>query len=84
MKSLNGGRKGRKIKLGNPNDNHLRTYIKNIYEIKLLFPKTLNIELSCDKEEFEKFVSNYKKNKNKIIKRATKKLNNTKEFVILK
>ena len=27
--------KGKKIKLGNPNDKHLRTYVKNWYYIKL-------------------------------------------------
>jgi hypothetical protein len=37
-----------RIDLGNPNDKHLRIYIKNIYLIKLLFPKTINIELSIN------------------------------------
>ncbi len=71
-----------KIKLGNPNDKHLRTYIKNIYFIKLLYPNTLNIELSHDRTRVNKFILEYNKNPDKIINSAFNKLNKTKKFVI--
>mgnify|MGYP001616785129 CR=1 FL=1 len=71
-----------RIKMGNPNDKHLRTYIKNIYEIKLLFPETLDIKVSFDRKKVKSFIEKYNKNKNIIIKNAANKLNKAKPFVI--
>ena len=62
-----------KIKLGNPNDKHLRTYIKNIYLIKLLFPETIDIKLSHNKNNIIKFISEYKKDKEKMINKTADK-----------
>ena len=83
MRKLTKG-KGGKVKLGNPNDKHLRMYIKNICQIKLLFPETLDIELTHDKKEAERFINNYKNNKGRVVKGAVKRLNRAKEFVILR
>ena len=70
------------VKVGNPNDKHLRTYIKNIYYIKLLFPKTLDIELAHNMDAVNDFINNYKNSKEAIIKIALNKLNNTPKFII--
>lgn len=74
--------KNKTIKLGNPNDAHLRTYIKNWYWIKLLFPETLDLQLSFDRKKIEKFIADFEKNKSLITKKATNKLNKTPPFVV--
>ncbi len=75
--------KGKRIiNLGKPNEAHLRTYIKNWYEIKLLFPETMDFNILLNRKKIEEFIQNYHKNKEKIIKKAVKKLNKTPRFII--
>lgn len=72
------------VNLGKPNDKHLRTYIKNWYRIKLLFPETMDFNIILNRRKIKKFIEEFEKDKKKVAKKAAKKYNKTPRFVVVK